>query len=97
MPNNSGSGSGGSKGKAPITAPTFVKQNNGYYKRVPDDGNNYYLGSDNRYHVVVVLRGATGLLPPGGKAAFNEWMMQHNNKFRNNQGQIVELDSAVME
>lgn len=96
MSNNNGSGSGSGKGRAGPAAPTYVKKGDGYYKRIPDDGNTYYLGSDKRYHVLVVLRGATGLLPEGGKELFTQWMQEHNNTFRNDRRQSVELDSAIM-
>lgn len=96
MSNNNGSGSGSGKGRAGPPAPTYVKKADGYYKRVPDDGNTYYLGTDKRYHVLVVLRGATGLLPPGGKERFTQWMHEHNNTFTNDRRQPVELDSAMM-
>lgn len=80
-------------GKAPVQ---YVKRSDGFYTRVPDDGNTYYLGTDGHYHVVIRLTGiAASRMSQEVRDQFQNYMMQHNNTFANRQRQPVEFERAI--
>ncbi|KID86194.1 hypothetical protein MGU_06627 [Metarhizium guizhouense ARSEF 977] len=70
----------------------------GYYYMVPGDGTPYYYGSDGKWHPVIRIQDTTGTFneDPNHAAIFLNLMMQHNNSFRNDAGELVEFTRAIV-
>lgn len=70
----------------------------GYYYMVPGDGTPYYYGSDGNWHPVIHIQDTTGAFNEVANhaAIFLNLMMQHNNSFRNDAGELVEFTRAIV-
>ena len=69
----------------------------GYYYMVPGDGTPYCYGSDGNWHPVIHIQDITGTFNEDANhaAIFLNLMMQYNNSFRSDAGELVEFTRAI--